>query len=134
VVPASSDKFFLLFLADEHFVSLTTFRKTGERVPTPVGIARDGEALLVTTPDGTGKVKRIRNDPRVELQPSGRMGKTKDNDTVVSAVAEILPNSNYRSSLFSEKYKLEYRIFMFIESRSKAGKKPRVMLRITAPD
>ena len=83
MVPASSDKFFLLFLADEHFVSLTTFRKTGERVPTPVGIARDGEALLVTTPDGTGKVKRIRNNPRLELQSSGRMGKTKDNDTVV---------------------------------------------------
>lgn len=128
-----SDQPSLLALGNEHFVSLTTFRKSGERVSTPVWIARDGDALLVTTPDGTGKVKRLRNNSAVELQPSGRMGKTSDADIAVSAVAEILPDSNYRSGLFSKKYRLEYRIFMFIESRGKAGKKPRVMLRITAP-
>jgi PPOX class probable F420-dependent enzyme len=133
-MPTTSDRISLLSLADEHFVSLTTFRKSGERVSTPVWIARDGDALLVTTPDDTGKVKRIRNNPRVELQPSGRMGQTNPEDTVVLGVAEILPDSEYRSGLFSRKHPLEYRIFMFIESRGKAGKKPRVMLRITAPE
>ena len=44
-------------LADEKFVSLTTFRKNGVGVPTPVWIGRDGDALVVTTPVGSGKVK-----------------------------------------------------------------------------
>ena len=36
-------------LGDEQFLSLTTFRKSGERVSTPVWIGRDGDALMVTT-------------------------------------------------------------------------------------
>ena len=56
-------------LADEKFVSLTTFRKNGVGVPTPVWIGRDGDALVVTTPVGSGKVKRLRRNCTVELRP-----------------------------------------------------------------
>lgn len=119
-------------LADEHFVSLTTFRKSGEPVSTPVWIARDGDALLVTTPDGTGKVKRLRNNARVEIRPCGRMGKVKDDAPVATGVAVVLPELPAQSAIFSDKYKLEYRVFMAIERRGKAGQKPRVILRITA--
>jgi hypothetical protein len=58
-----------LGLAGEQFVSVTTFRRDGTPVPTPVWIAQDGDALVVTTPAGTGKVKRLRHDPRVEPAP-----------------------------------------------------------------
>ena len=62
-----------LDLAGEQFVSLTTFRRDGTPVPTPVWIAQDGDApLVVTTPAGTGKVKRLRHDPRVELRTCNR--------------------------------------------------------------
>lgn len=37
---------------------LTTFRKSGELVSTPVWIAREGGELLVITPTESGKVKR----------------------------------------------------------------------------
>ena len=37
----------LLALGSEAFVSLTTFRRTGIGVSTPVWIARDGDALVV---------------------------------------------------------------------------------------
>ncbi len=124
----------LLSLADEHFVSLTTFRKSGVPVSTPVWIARDGDALLVTTPDETGKVKRLRNDARVELRPCTRMGRVADDAPVAVGVAEVSRGVEAESRLtrvFKAKYKLEYSIFMFIEGRGKAGNKPRAMLRIT---
>ena len=64
----------LAALGDEKFVSLTTFRKSGVGVPTTVWVGRDGDSLVVTTPSGSGKVKRVRSDERIELQPSSRRG------------------------------------------------------------
>lgn len=121
----------LLALADEHFVSLTTFRKTGVGVSTPVWIARDGDELIVTTPDGTGKVKRVKNNGRVTLAPCSRMGKVADGAPVVEGTATIETETPRLSKIFADKLKTEYRIFMFIERRGKAGQKPRVILRIS---
>jgi PPOX class probable F420-dependent enzyme len=61
-------------LADERFALLTTFRKDGQTVPTPVGTARDGSELLVWTSANSGKVKRIRRDGTVEIAPSDSRG------------------------------------------------------------
>ena len=123
----------LASIADERFVSLTTFRKTGEGVSTPVWIARDGDALIVTTPDGTGKVKRLRNDGRVELRPCDRTGKVSDEAPTVGAHADIVDTDEARSSqerIFLAKYRLEYRVFKLFEGRTKAGIRPRVVLHI----
>ncbi|GAA4966746.1 PPOX class F420-dependent oxidoreductase [Uniformispora flossi] len=49
------------------YLLLTTYRKDGSPVPTPVWVARDGASLVVWTVTGTAKVRRLRNDPRVEL-------------------------------------------------------------------
>jgi PPOX class probable F420-dependent enzyme len=122
----------LLRLADERFVSLSTFRKSGDEVATPVWIARDGDDLLVTTPDDTGKVKRLRNSPRVRLSPSSRMGKVADDAARVDAVATIEPETPRLTRIFSKKYGFEYRLFMWIERRGNRAQKPRVILRITA--
>ncbi|MBG6214925.1 MAG: PPOX class F420-dependent oxidoreductase [Cryobacterium sp.] len=122
-------------LGDERFVSLTTFRKSGEGVSTPVWIARDGDALVVTTPEGTGKVKRLRNSARVELRPCDRMGKVKEDVASVAARAEIVTVAGVTERLnviFLGKYKLEYRIIMLIERLAKKGRRDRVMLRITS--
>ena len=62
----------------QEFVSLTTFRRTGASVATPVWIAPDGDVLVVTTPVESGKVKRLRPDPRVELRPCSRRGAVAD--------------------------------------------------------
>jgi len=130
----------LLDLADESFVSLTTFKRSGEGVPTTVWIARDGDALYVTTPAGSGKVKRLRNDSRVELRPSSRLGRVADDAPVAHGVARIDESSTTEDALneiFIAKYGLEFRIMMGIEKiGSKRSKTPkssgRVILRITA--
>lgn len=126
----------LLDLASERFVALTTFRKTGVGVTTTVWIARDGDELIVTTPAESGKVKRVRNDGRVTLQPSARMGKVADDAPLVDAHAVIVEDEAEVERLgrvFAAKYGLEYRIFLFIERRaSKGEQKRRVMFRLSA--
>lgn len=53
---------------------LTTFRRNGQGVDTPVGITIIGENVYFTTPSDTGKVKRIANNPLVRLAPFTKMG------------------------------------------------------------
>lgn len=122
-------------LADERFVSLTTFRRSGEAVSTPVWIARDGDDLIVTTPKDSGKVKRLRNSGAVELRACGRMGKVDDDAVTVAGTAAIFDDDASRAHLnavFAAKYRAEYRIFMFIERLGKSANKDRVLLRISA--
>ena len=57
----------LLDFGDEPYVLLTTFRANGDRVGTPVWVARDSDHLVVMTAAGTGKVKRIERNALVEL-------------------------------------------------------------------
>jgi PPOX class probable F420-dependent enzyme len=56
-------------LGGETYVNLSTFRRTGKEVWTPVWIAPDGARLVVYTNARSGKVKRIRNGGRVRLAP-----------------------------------------------------------------
>jgi uncharacterized protein len=103
-------------------------------VPTPVWIARDGDALIVTTPEQSGKVKRLQASPRVELRPCGRFGRVRHGLEPVAGVAEILTDDDSHerlTSLVREKYGLEYRIFMGLERIWKSGLLARVILRIT---
>jgi PPOX class probable F420-dependent enzyme len=55
----SSDSAFAA-LGNEQFLSLTTFRSSGERVSTPMWVAWDGDALIMFTPQASGKVKPAR--------------------------------------------------------------------------
>ena len=125
----------LLDLGDESFVSLTTFRKTGVPVSTPVWIAREGDALVVTTPSGSGKVKRLRNSSRVELRACTRMGKVDPDAPVLEGVAEIVegPTAEHHiAEVMRAKYGFEYRLTLLIERIVKRGAEERVMLRLTA--
>jgi uncharacterized protein len=61
-------------LADAQFVLLTTFRRDGRAVPTPVWVAPVTDGLGVWTPAGSGKVKRIRRDGTVTLAACDRRG------------------------------------------------------------
>ena len=127
----------LMALGDQRFVSLTTFRRTGERVSTPVWIARAGDALVVTTPAGSGKVKRLRRDPRVELQSCSRTGRIDETDVPVAGTAEILTDNDVRhrlTTVIRQKYRIEYRLVMGIERLISRRNHKRVILRITPPE
>lgn len=121
-------------LGDERFVSLTTFRRSGEPVSTPVWLVRDGDALLVTTPAESGKVTRLRHTSRVELRPCSRRGAVPDDAVAVAGVAELVaePSAVERlSALFADRYGVEYRAFMLVERIAARRQKPRLIVRIT---
>ncbi len=84
-------------ISDEKYVLLTTFRKSGEAVATPVWIAPlpDGGAGF-TTESKAGKVKRIRATPRVTLQPCSVSGKVTPDSAVVEATASVRDGADAR--------------------------------------
>jgi len=73
VVPASAASF--APLARQGTVLLTTFRRDGTPVGTPVNIAVDGERAFIRSWDSAGKVKRIRNNPEVAIAPCTARGR-----------------------------------------------------------
>jgi PPOX class probable F420-dependent enzyme len=56
-------------LAEERYLSLETYRRTGQAVATPVWFAVDRDVIYVYSLATAGKVKRIRNNPRVRIAP-----------------------------------------------------------------
>ena|ERR1700761_6352375 len=121
-------------LEDQHFVSLTTFKRNGEGVSAPMWIGRDGADLFVWTPADSWKVKRVRNNPRVLLAPSSRFGKVREGVSPVEGAAQVATDAETVDRLQAEirrKYGLEYYLVTFIERIAARGSKPRVILRIS---
>jgi hypothetical protein len=54
---------------------LVTYRRDGTPVPTPVWAARDGDRLYVRSERASGKLKRLRSDPRLLVAPCTVRGK-----------------------------------------------------------
>ena len=64
----------LAALADQQFILLQTYRRSGVAVPTTVWFANaDGRVFSQTGPEA-GKVKRVRANDRVTIAPSTRIG------------------------------------------------------------
>jgi uncharacterized protein len=59
----------------KQYLNLETFRKNGEGMKTPVWFTQDGERLYVSTVANSGKVKRIRNNGRVNVAACKMDGK-----------------------------------------------------------
>ena len=121
-------------LSEQRFVSLTTFKRNGEGVSAPMWIGRDGADLFIWTPADSWKVKRVRNDPRVQLAPSSRSGKVRDGVVPADGTAEVLTDPAMVGRLQGEirsKYGLQYYLVTLIEKIAAGGRnKPRVILRI----
>jgi PPOX class probable F420-dependent enzyme len=91
-------------LAGHKYCQLVTFRRTGVGVPTVVWFALAGDRLYVKTERPSGKLKRIRNEPRVEVAPStvrGRVlggfvsGRARVLDAAEATVAEHALRTRY---------------------------------------
>ena len=66
-------------LSGHAYINLETYRRNGQQVATPVWftIDYDNEIIYVVTRSKTGKVKRLRNNPRVRIVPCGMRGQLK---------------------------------------------------------
>jgi len=109
------------FTGKKH-ISIETYRKTGDPVRTPVWFVEENGELFVRTDSDTGKIKRIRNNPRVRVATSNMRGTVKG--SWVEGEARIIDpeSSKHVFSLLRKKYGIPYRLIRFTErfSRSKS--------------
>jgi PPOX class probable F420-dependent enzyme len=73
------------------YLLVTTFRRTGVPVATPVWVARDGDELVIWSAVDTGKIKRIRNNAAVEVAACDFRGKP--SSPTVKGTARLLDGS-----------------------------------------
>ena len=59
---------------DHKYLNLETYRKSGEDMRTPLWFVEDGGVFYAQTLSNTGKVKRVRRQPRAKLVPCDRRG------------------------------------------------------------
>ena len=118
------------------YLSITSYKRDGRGVATPVWFVQRDDRILVQTDAASGKVKRIRRDPRVQVAVCTASGRLRGEQ--VRAVAEILPDSEIAAveRLIADKYRFDLIIFRplrFVQSRLHLGR-PRtrpVILAIT---
>ena len=93
-------------LTNQKTVVVTTFRRDGTGVPTPVHIATDGERAYVRSWSTSGKAKRLRREPQVLVAPSTFRGKVTGPE--VKAVARRLAGDEEMKAArrIDEKYPL----------------------------
>lgn len=84
----------LLDLSDEQYVRLTTFRRDGTPVGTPVWLAVQDGAMVVITGSTTGKVKRIRHTPRVLVAASDARGRVRPGAPEYEGVADLVEDAD----------------------------------------
>ena len=117
------------------YVSLTTFRRTGLGVATAVWVAPVEDALVVVTGAATGKAKRLRNDPRVELRECTVSGKVRPGAPVVEGRVELVTDEAEQERLLAghaAKYGLQFRLYRAIGRLLEREDGPgEVVLRIT---
>ena len=83
-------------VADNKYVLLTTLRRNGDGVGTPVWIAPLGDGRAGFSTDAkSGKVKRIRNNDAVTVQACSVRGTLKPDAPVVHATASVVEGDGY---------------------------------------
>jgi uncharacterized protein len=75
------------------YIALTTFRKTGVAIPTPVWFGEEGDKLYVVARGDSGKVKRVRNNSQVRIAACSIRGKVTGPE--FAAAARILPPQDF---------------------------------------
>ncbi|TQM83628.1 hypothetical protein FHX81_6054 [Saccharothrix saharensis] len=117
-------------LAAGKYLLLTTFRKDGTAVPTPVWVAGDQGVLFAWSAADAGKVKRIRRSGDVRIGPCDVRGKPTGEQ--VPATARLLDQagSDRVRSLIAKKYGVLGRLTL-LGSRLRRGRDGTIGIEIT---
>ncbi len=98
-------------LARAKYISLTTYRRSGEGVATPVWFAEDGDHFYIETGPRTGKMKRIHHTPQVTLAPCTFGGKvTGPSFEGTARIVESAAERERADGLMARKYGLVRRL------------------------
>ena len=117
-------------IGSAQYALLTTYRRDGRTVPTPLWVVRDGDAVAVWTPTDSGKVKRIRRNPRVLIGPCDFRGRTIGDEAPGVAVVLDRDGTARIRRLLARKYGLIGRLSLW-GSRLRRGQMGTVGIRVT---
>ena len=120
-------------LASGKYLSLTTFRRDGTPVSTPVWLVRDGDCLRVITQADSGKAKRLRNGSRVLLAPCDARGSLKGEQVEGTATLEDAVETARTAQMIEARYGLLGKLLMWRSRRAarKPGATGQVGIRVT---
>lgn len=113
-------------LGRARYVSLTTYRKDGTAVATPVWAVADGGELYVWTRSDSWKVKRIRNNGRVSVVACDVRGRVAEGATSFEGEARLLDEAGLARlrKLMSRKYTWQYWMVDVPAAVARRGKRP----------
>ncbi|MEW1777332.1 PPOX class F420-dependent oxidoreductase [Streptomyces sp. NPDC086777] len=112
------------------YLLVTSYRKDGTPVPTPVWVVRDGDALGVWTVADSFKVKRIRRRADVTVGPCDLRGNpTGDPVPATAEITDAATAARYRG-LIARKYGITGRLTL-LGSRLRRGVDGTVGIRVT---
>ena len=78
-------------LSSEKYIRVTTFKKDGMEVSTPTWVvALDDGKMGFYTSSTSGKVKRLKNNPKVVVQASDARGRVKPGTTPLNGTAVVV--------------------------------------------
>jgi PPOX class probable F420-dependent enzyme len=116
------------------YLSITSFKRNGSGVATPVWFVQEAGQLLVQTDADSGKVKRIRRNPQVLVAPCTATGRLLADP--VPARAELLPDAELGrvGRLLAAKYRIDLLVIKPIRALQAALRRgrPRPRLVIVA--
>ena len=112
------------------YLLITSYRRNGTPVATPVWVVRDGNALGAWTPADSWKVKRIRNRADVLVGPCDLRGNpTGEQVPATAEICDAATTARYRQ-LIARKYGLTGRLTL-LGSRLRRGLDGTVGIRVT---
>ena len=112
---------------DQKYLSLESDRKDGRAVATPVWFAEEDGVFYIYSLADAGKVKRIRNNPRVRIAPCDLRGNLKGSWVEAQALILDPSGAEHGHKLLNQKYGAVKRIGDFF---SKLRKRKRVTIAI----
>ena len=100
---------------NQNYLNIETFRRNGQGVRTPVWFVEDGGEIFIRTGANSGKVKRIRNNPDVQLAPCKADG-TVVGEWIPAKGREIAdPETDKRvDQLLGKKYGIQKNLFAWM--------------------
>jgi PPOX class probable F420-dependent enzyme len=105
--------------ARQKYLNIETLRKNGEGVHTPVWFVEDGLYIYFCTGANSGKVKRLRHNPQVNIAPC-KMDGTLVGDWVPASAREVKDKAtaNKVDHLLGKKYGLIKKLYSLLGGRN----------------
>ncbi|MDQ0987984.1 PPOX class F420-dependent oxidoreductase [Streptomyces sp. V2I9] len=119
--------------ARSEYVSLTTYRKNGTPVATPVWAAADDGVLYVWTRSDSWKVKRLRRNGKVTVTVCDVRGRIAEGAPSAEGTAKLLDADGTRAvrKLLARKYTWKFWLVDLPATIVRLGKRPHTGIAIT---